>query len=123
MPIDIQIDESKNSTIFTVVGNVSFDDLMNAVKAFYANPTKNALWNYNPQTKSENTFSNDEVEKILKYVISRKKVQSEEKTAYVVSSDVTFDMERMSRILNQIMNLTLKMMVFRSMDDAVEWIA
>ena len=123
MPIDIQIDESTDTTSFIVTGHVSFADLMNAVKAFYADPTKHAIWDYNFQTQFDETFSNDEVEKILAYAISRKDVRSEEKTAYVVSGDVTFNMERMSRVLSQIMNLPLKMRVFRSMDDAVDWIS
>jgi hypothetical protein len=60
MSITTSVDREKQLTIFTIVGEPSFEDVMDNIKSFHEHPTKNTLWDLRvanlifPSSSSEN---------------------------------------------------------------------
>jgi len=56
MPIKVPIDKSKDLTVFTAKGVLSFDDAMPVVKAFYdGDPTRHVIWDTTDTTEVQLT--------------------------------------------------------------------
>ncbi|MEE9402450.1 MAG: hypothetical protein V3V47_04540, partial [Desulfobacteria bacterium] len=67
MSITSQTDQSKQFTMFTVVGEVYFNELMKAVESFLGGqPTQNVLWDFR-EAIPKGLFRLAEISKIAKF--------------------------------------------------------
>jgi hypothetical protein len=69
MTIFSSCDDTKNLTIFTVEGSLTFDEQITTLQEFYsADPTANVLWDF--RGHKGNRISSEEVQKIISLVKS-----------------------------------------------------
>ena len=121
MPIKAHIDKSKDLTVFTVKGLLSFDDAMPVVKAFYdGSPTKHVIWDMTDTTEVQ--FTSEEVIKIATFEPRIGGKRALGKTAFVAQKDVLFGLSRMFEIHSGMVNSPYPVMVFRSIEQAYNWL-
>ncbi len=121
MPITTEVDNDRQLTIHTVIGDVSFDEVILALKQFWEDPhTINVLWDIRKGSVT-NVFSK-EAELIVNYVKNHLGKRPEGKTAMVVSGDLEFGISRMGQALVEINRISLHMEIFRSYEEAIQWL-
>ena len=121
MPIKVHIDKSKDLTVFTVKGLLSFDDAMPVVKAFYdGSPTKHVIWDMTDTTEVQ--FTSEEVIKIATFGPRTEGKRELGKTALVAQKDILFGLSRMFETHSDMVNSPYPVMVFRSMEQAYKWL-
>ncbi|BBO76964.1 hypothetical protein DSCW_43810 [Desulfosarcina widdelii] len=121
MPVSTSTDESHALTIFTVEGELTFEEQMNALKAFYSgDPTANVLWDF--RLMKGNRVSSQELEELFNFIKANRAKRLQGKTALVATSDLDFGLSRVSEAYSQIRQLPWEMKAFRTMDEALEWI-
>jgi hypothetical protein len=121
MPISTSIDASRDLTTFTVKGELSFQEQMDALKAFYrGEPTANVLWDF--RLLEGKRISLQELEEVSDFIKKNQSKRPVGKTALVVANDLDYGLSRASMTLYEIRNVSLSIMPFRSMDEALKWI-
>ena len=121
MQITAQIDKSKDLTVFTAKGVLTFDDAMFVVKAFYdGDPTKHVIWDMTDTTNVQ--LTSKEVEKIATFEPRIKGKRALGKTAFVAQKDILFGLSRMFEIHSEMVNSPYPVMVFRSIEQAYKWL-
>jgi hypothetical protein len=121
MTIFSSCDDTKNLTIFTVEGSLTFDEQITTLQEFYsADPTANVLWDF--RGHKGNRISSEEVQKIISLVKSYGNKRPKGKTALVSNKDLDFGLSRVSEAYANIENLPWEIRSFRSMDEALKWI-
>ena len=121
MPITSQIDPVRNLTTFKVNGPLQFDEVMAAVRSFYAGePTVNVLWDLNDI--SEISVTSDEVAAIVNYQPRYEGKRQEGKTAMVSRKDVVYGLSRMFQIQSELKDIPNPVRVFHSMEEAYKWL-
>ncbi len=122
MPIISHIDSSRNLTIFKAEGSLIFEEMVLAVKHLFEGkdnpPTNNILWDLRNAT-ADRSLSWD-VENLAIFSSSIDKRKGLIKTAIVVANDPVFDLAKLYK--SYIRKPSIKLEVFRSIDDAYEWI-
>lgn len=121
MPIEITIDNDKQLTIFSVVGEISFAEIVIAVKQVWKDQrTRKFLWDFRNGTMG-NVSSNE-----LNSVAERIKFQSEQnpggKSALVSGKSVDFGLSRMFEALVEIKRVPHEIKSFTSYMEAMEWL-
>jgi hypothetical protein len=123
MPITSRIDEEGQLTVFTGTGDLSFDEVRNAITSFYqGDHSLKVLWDLRAATARE--ISTEQVEQIAllleKYGGRSKGV----KTAIVTPVDLNYGLSRMLISFIEIReeSYPVLMKVLRSMDEAVSWL-
>ena len=111
----------KDLTLLTVLGDTSFEELMDVIREVYEKfTTKHLIYDF-----SHGTFVNastENIKTILQYVKKHGEVRKGGKTAYVGGEDYEFGMLRMTEALAQIEGLPVNIEVFRSLDKAIQWV-
>jgi len=121
MSITSHIDKTKNLTIFRVTGVLSFGEVFPVVKAFYdGDPTRHVLWNLIETTGIELTA--EEVKAIAHFKPRYEGKRELGKTAFVAQKDILFGLSRMFEIQSGIKEAPYPIMVFRSLNEAQQWI-
>jgi len=121
MAITAQIEKSKDLTIFTVRGTLSFNNAMPVVKAFYdSEPTKHVIWDLTDATEVQ--FTSEEVEKIATFEPRIKGKRELGKTAFVAQRDILYGLSRMFETHSEIAKSPYPVMVFRSIEKACNWL-
>ncbi len=121
MPITSNIDKVKELTIFKVIDALCFDEVITAVKTFYIEkPTQNVLWDLIDTTEIE--LTSEEVEKVASFRPRKEGKRALGKTAFVAQQTVFYGLSRMFEIQSEIHRVPHKIKVFRSMDEALQWI-
>ena len=124
MPITSQINEERQLTVFTATGELSFDEVRNAITSFYeADHTLNVLWDMREATARE--LSSRQVEQIAQLLEEYGGRSKGVRTAIVTPTDLNYGLSRMLVSLVEIReeNHPVLMKVFRTMDEALSWIA
>ena len=122
MPVESKVDKSKNLSKYLFTGKISADDLINTVKdIFKGEITNNLLLDFRQAQPDENFLSQD-LEKIARITKQYWELRKSGKTAIVASTDIAFGLARMYEVFVRIEELTHTVRVFRSMDDAIEWL-
>lgn len=120
MPITFQVEKEKAITVFKATGALRFDEVMSAVKSFYAaNPTKHVLWDLLEITDIQ--LSSKEVEMIASYQPRYDGKRESGKTAFVAQKDVLFGLSRMFELHSEVKAAPYPTMVFRSLQEACQW--
>ena len=125
MPITSQVDKSKNLTIYTLTGELTIDEIHEAVKSFWEahELTLNALWDAR-RAKLTNLESSD-MESITAFIgqyTHRFEERKGGKSAVVASSDLQYGLSRILGTLYEIKDFPTKLQTFRQMDEAMEWL-
>lgn len=121
MTISLHHDDTKDLTIFTAVGELTFDKQIAVLRDFYdGTPTANVLWD---MRKIEgNRISAEELQKIITFIKRHSDKRPHGKTALVSAKDIDFGLSMMSHAYAENENLPWKIIPFRSMDKAIKWI-
>ena len=121
MPIKTSVDNDKQLSTHTVLGEVSFEDGMTTLKQFWENrPTMNVLWDYRKGSLAR--VSSVDLERMVDYVTVHSEKRAGGKTAIVVSRDLEYGLLRVLGTLREIRKIPLQSEVFRSMEEAIEWL-
>ncbi len=121
MPITSHIDKAKDLTVFKVTGVLSFDEVLPVVKDFYdGDPTKHVLWDLIDTTEVQ--LTSEEVEAIANFSPRYEGKRASGKTAFVAQKDILFGLSRMFEIQSSIRESPFPIMVFRSIDEAHQWL-
>ena len=121
MPITIQVDKSRDLTIFSVEGFLSFDIAMPVVKAFYDdNPTRHVIWDMTDTTEIQ--FTSNEVQIIATFKPRIRGKRELGKTAFVAQRDILFGLSRMFEAHSSIVNSPYPVKVVRSIEEAYQWL-
>jgi hypothetical protein len=122
MPITSQTYESKQLTIFTVVGEVYFNELMRAVESFLkGQPTQNVLWDFR-EAIPKGLYRLAEVSKIAAFAKDHGELRESGKTALVASGSFSFGLISMYERFTKIENHPQTVGAFRSLDEAITWL-
>jgi hypothetical protein len=123
MPIAVDKDELKQLTIFTVRGELNFEDLLGYMKTYNQEfaLTQKCVWDFRPATGGE-VISEDQ----LGYFASIMKQYAFEspvsKMGFVIEGDLGFGLARMLSTFEELYDVTLDAKAFLSMDEAVVWL-
>ena len=121
MPVTSHIDTAKDLTTFTVTGVLSFDEVMPEIEAFHTGePTKHVIWDLRETTDVQ--FTSKQVERVATYQPPYDGKREAGKTAIVAQEDFLFGLSRMLEIHNNIGKALYTIMVFRSKDEAYQWL-
>jgi hypothetical protein len=107
-------------TCYILSGNVSFDELMEALKKFWEESlTENILWDLRNATFG--SLSENEIDAIDEYVQGHVVKRIGGKTAMLVHTDVDYTIGNifMSRAQD---HMPFQLKVFRTLEEAVEWL-
>ena len=125
MPITSKVEKTKNLTIYTLTGELTLDEILNALKSFWEahTLTLNLLWD--AQGAKVNQLKSEEVAKIIEF-IGQYKHRFEErkggKAAIVASSNLQYGLSRILGTFYEIEGFPTQLKVFRIMDEAMEWL-
>jgi hypothetical protein len=121
MSITTSVDNDKQLTTHTVIGEVSFEKGMTTLKQFWEGQTKrNVLWDF--RNASLVRVSSQEAEAIMDYIKHYSGKCSVGKTALVASGDLEYGMLRMAQTLAEIKGFSLQLEIFRSFKEAIQWL-
>jgi hypothetical protein len=123
MPLEKDIDISKQLTSFVGKGELSFEEISKNIECFYDNdPTANVLWDLSEALASNITPSQvNQIANMLKKLRDKKR---DGKTAIVSPIDSTFGVARMLQTLTEVPDVPemIDMRVFREMNEALQWL-
>ncbi len=125
MPITSLRDEERQLTVFTATGEISFDEVTNAITSFYAGDyTLKVLWDMRDATARE--ITSRQVEQIALLLEEYRQQRSiGVKTAIVTPTDLNYGLSRMLVSFVEIReeHYPVFMKVFRTMNEALNWLA
>ena len=123
MPITSQIDEERQLTIFSGTGELSFDEVRNAITSFYeGDHSLKVLWDL--RAAVARAISSGQVEQIARLLDEYRGRSKGVKTAIVTPTDLNFGLSRMLISFMEIKEerYPVFMKVFRTMDEALSWL-
>jgi len=123
MPLTFQTDKSKDLTIFTPSGKITFAEAMNVLESFYRNPTKNVLMDFSSRSDIPLLLTGEEIAELFRHLATKRQNRPDGKTAIVAPDDLRFGMSRMAEAFAEMEKLPWKWEAFRSMDEAINWLA
>jgi len=122
MPMTFKTDPSEDLTIFTVTGDVGFAELVNAHNSYgAAGLTRFEI--YDLRNGTLGSFTSEQMDKLA--IVGKASIGLRPKrckTALVVSEDVDFGMGRVYQALSEMAGVTWGTEVFRSVDEAYDWL-
>jgi hypothetical protein len=125
MPITSQIDRIKNLTVYTLTGELTLDEIKNAIKSFWEahEVTLKGLWDVRSAKLTD--IESSDIERIAVF-IGQYRHRFEErkggKTAVVASSDLQYGLSRILGTLYEIKDFSTQLQTFRQMDEALRWL-
>jgi len=125
MAITSNTDPSKDLTTLTATGNITFEDIIEVVKTFKDDPpAKNILWDYS-EAYPVDPFDATDMDKIAALAKTNLNLreQPDGKTAFAATSDFIFGLVRMYTTYLELQGPSHHIQVFRSLDEAHEWLA
>ena len=125
MPISSSIDRVRNLTIFNLRGDVTADELRNAVKKFWESPalSLNLLWDVRAASFFRMKYS--EMNEILfqtDFYGDRLEERKIGKTAVVVNSEEQFSLMKQLSSQAAMLSFPIVPEIFKTMGEAMAWI-
>lgn len=122
MAVNTHHNQKKDLTIFTVVGQSSFEEQLHALEQFYSNnPTANEIWDFTQADPV--TITSTEIQKLITYTKQWAHKRPAGKTAFIANTELKFGLSRMSAALMDNGDIPWIADVFENNQDALEWIA
>jgi hypothetical protein len=124
MPISREIDKARNLTVFTVSGDVKADEILSALKAFWEGEvTLNVLWDARGASGIDlESFHMEAFADFSSHYGDRLKDRQGGRSAIVSPTDLEFGLSRIVEISQSLRDSPFEIKVFRSIDDAKEWL-
>jgi hypothetical protein len=120
MPIHCAYSDN-DLTIFTVVGEISFADVMVTLETTYNdNPTLNILWDIRQGTAANITY--EHLVAIADFIVKVSGKRRGGKTALVALHDAEYGVSRTLETLASIKEIPFAMQVFREYAEACAWL-
>lgn len=118
-----EIDKTKQLTVFTVSGEIDLDELLEQYQSYYDDiqPSKNMLWDFR-SAKGGNKLSQERLEQFASFPKKYTHKRPVGKTAYVVEGDLGYGLGRVIMAYAELSNIQVEINVFRSMDEAMQWL-
>jgi hypothetical protein len=121
MPITTSVDNDKQLTTHTVIGEISFEEVMTTLRQFWEGQlTISVLWDFRKGSMAR--FSFIEIERVADYVTFQAEKRTGRKTATVVSRESEYGLSRLINTLRVIRKVPLQLKIFRSMEEANQWL-
>ncbi len=121
MSITISVDNDKQLTTYTVIGEISFEEVMSTLKQFLeGQPTMNVLWDFRKGSMAQ--LTSGDLERIADYAMLHSEKRAGGKTAVVVSRDLEYGLARVLDTLRDIRKLPYQLEIFRSVEEANQWL-
>ena len=123
MPVKSQIDQTKQLTVFTGTGEISFSDVRNAIDSFYAGThTLNVLWDLRKANVSK--ITSEQVDQIANLLYQYNGIREGVRTSLITPEDITYGLSRMLISLLEVKEngLPINMRVFRTYEEAMNWL-
>ncbi|MCP4599367.1 MAG: hypothetical protein GY847_02330 [Proteobacteria bacterium] len=123
MPITFQHDGSRNLTVFTIVGETSFDDYKETLAShFDSDPTDYLLFDFTARGPIIKRLTNEQIAELAEFAKQNERPGKITKTALVVTTDVDFGLSRMYENLADLQDNLGEMGIFRSLEEAYDWL-
>ena len=123
MSIRVDKDDSKHLTIFTVRGELIFEDLLTYMKTYNEDfaLTQNCVWDFRPATGGEVISENQlgYFAAIIKQYAFESPVS---RMGFIIQGDLGFGLARMLSTFEELYDVTLDAKAFLSMADASNWL-
>jgi len=121
MTISRSANPEKELTTLVVSGELSKQKWLEAHRSIYeGHPTKNLLWDF--RNADFRRITSEDVGFMADYVQEHGHLRAGGKTAWVVSNALEFGMLRMAEAFGEIRKLPFEIKLFRSMDEAIQWL-
>ena len=121
MTLSISFDNSRDLTIFTVQGELTLREQIDALQQFYSGtPSANVVWDFRMVTGDR--ISSEELREIITFIKAHENKRPTGKTALVSRTDLDFGLSRMSQAFGDAENLPWEIQGFRSITEAIKWI-
>ena len=123
MPIKSHTDQSKQLTVFTGTGEISYSEIQNAIDSFYEGThTINVLWDLRKTNVSK--ITSDQVNQIANLLYQYNGIREGVRTSLITPEDITYGLSRMLISLLEVKekNLPINMRVFRDYKEAMNWL-
>lgn len=119
--VESRSDLTRGLTEYICTGVVDRAEITDAVDSFYADtPTPNVIWDLADANVS--ALSAADVEVLADHTVSRAHSRDEGKTAIIAPKDMGYGLSRMFQTLAGLAQHQAAVRVFRTRDDALEWI-
>jgi hypothetical protein len=119
--IKTTIHASLQLTVRTASGTLRADDLIAAIRSYYAGPvTKLILWDFEKADVEEVTA--DQLHQLVRVTKELLPVREGGKTALVAPSDLAFGLGRMFDSEQEVSSPKVAHKTFRTQDQALEWL-
>jgi len=112
---------SSDLTTFTVIGQVTHNEIKESIDNFYEGVTsKNVLWDL---TRGNfELISNDNIQNLVSIPRSQYLARKGGKTAIVADKDLAYGMARIYETRSSVDQLPFQIKVFRTIEDAYKWL-
>lgn len=111
-----------NLTVFTIVGDTSFEEIMATLRSLYAaSPTRDVMWDLRAGTIS--TLSYEQLNDIVDFVARVAEERAGGKTALVTWQQVDYGIARSIDGRGERRALPFNTRTFRSYDNALHWLS
>ena len=115
MPITSKTDRSINLTTFVVMGEISADEAISALKPFYENPdhppTLNLVWDLR-EILPVPSITEEGLSRIISYLSIHASKRRGGKTAIVARADFEFNVSKKYELFAQLKGLSIMIKVF-----------
>lgn len=114
-------DREKQLTVHILSGEISIQDLIDAVKQLYDSaPTPNHLWDLTAADMSK--IEGEELQDLANFAKQASPSRVGGRTALVDTRDLGFGLSRMYRVFAEVSDQRVEIGVFRSREEAEKWI-
>ena len=125
MPITSQVDKSKNLTIYTLTGELTIDEIHEALKSFWEahELTLNLLWD--ARSAIVTNLKSSDIESIATFISQyrdRFEERKDGKAAIVASTDLQYGLSRIVEALYEIEDFPTNLQAFRTIEEAIQWL-
>jgi hypothetical protein len=116
------IESERQLTIHTCSGTILKQEVIDVLKVIYSSePTPNHLWDLTGADFSQ--INGDDMQEIAEFVKQNAPREIYGRIALVSASSLAFGLARMFEALTDHAGLPVKMNVFRSLEEAEEWVS
>lgn len=124
MAIKMYVDPSRQLTIFTGIGEITFDDIARSINTFYAeSPTLNVLFDIS--RASVKTISANQIAQIAERLPKLRMARKRGRTAIVAATDLSYGLARMFETMTAVSFKfhLVETRVFRDIKVAMDWLS
>ncbi|MCG6910016.1 MAG: hypothetical protein LJE94_07830 [Deltaproteobacteria bacterium] len=122
MPIAVEKDNARQLTVFTVEGELDFEDLLAYMKSYSDEFAldRNCVWDFRPATGGE-VITDEQLGYFAAMITQYAYKTPVMKMGFVIEGDLGFGLARMLSTFEELYDVALDAKVFLSMEDADGW--